>query len=106
MRPEQREGGETLLRASVCLHSRAAAARTSVAPSGSASTHTPSPPFYPVPLPSPVFLFTCGSLQQLRSLLVRGTKMERIEREEWIEGGGGGRTKGLFLAHVDSTHVV
>lgn len=41
------------------------------------------PPSTTLPLVSPIFLFTCGSLQQPGSLLVRRTKMEYRER-----GGG------------------
>lgn len=41
--------------------------------------HTHHPPSTTLFLPSPIFLFTCGSLQQPESLLVRRTKMEGIE---------------------------
>lgn len=77
---------------SVCLHSRAAAASTSVAPSGSPLTPTTHPQLLALPpsLLSPIFLFTCGSLQQPGSLLVRRTKMEGIEggMDGGREGGG------------------
>lgn len=55
---------------------------------------TPHPPFttLPLTLPAPVFLFTCGSLQQPGSLLVRRTKMEGIEGG--MDGGREGSKKG------------
>lgn len=69
----------------VCLHSRAAAASTSVAPSGSPAA-PPLPSLHPLlttlslpSLPLAAFSFTCGSLQRCGSLLVRRTKMDGME---------------------------
>jgi len=83
MGAEQRDPAQS----SLSVHSRAAAANTSVAPSGSPSY--PPPPLHRLPsFSSSIFLFTCGSRQQPGSPLVRRTKMEGIGGG--MDGGRGG----------------
>lgn len=70
--------------------------------------HTHHHPFYhalPPSLPSPVFLFTCGSLQQPGSLLVLRTKMEGIEGGKQEGGGRGGEQRVCFW-RVSAAHML
>lgn len=78
--------------------------------------HLEPPPSHPPPtlnhslflLPSlfPIFLFTCGSLQQLGSLLVRRTKIEEYRgRNGWREGRVGGKQRICFW-RVSAAHML
>lgn len=70
-------------------------------------TPTTSPQPSSPPSPSPVFLFTCGSLQQPGSLLVRRTKMEGIEggMDGGREAGWGGKQRVCFW-RVSAAHML
>lgn len=115
---EQREGdGSRAQRPSselpVCLHSRAAAASTSVAPSGSPPSHPP-PPLLPrspsLPPFSCLFIYLWFPSTTREPAGTQNKDGGYRGRNGWREGkrrgGGGGWTKGLFLARVGSTHVV
>ncbi|MEQ2244096.1 hypothetical protein ILYODFUR_013632 [Ilyodon furcidens] len=66
-------------------------------------SHTPTSS-HPPSLAYLIFLFTCGSLQQLGSLLVRRTKMEGME--ERMDGVGGGGKQSVSFWRVSAAHML
>lgn len=81
----------------VCLHSRAAAASTSVAPSGSPPSQLPPPHYHTPPTLPPLsclFIYLWFPSTNPRACWYTEQRW-RVWREEWMEGGKWGVNKGF-----------
>lgn len=113
---EQREGdgsraGRPSSELPVCLHSRAAAASTSVAPSGylpppPITHHPPSATLPPLPPFPYLFIYLWFPSTTREPAGTQNKDGGYREREGWWRCRWGGKQRVFLLARVDSTHVV